>query len=205
MVDAALIELEGVLFDTREARAKSIDDALKAQGLETFPAEDRVLGDLVMLRAARLFSKQLATSGALMHDGARSFIDGAASQARLVVVTNASRDDMNTMLRLAGLSDRFALLISADDTLDPKPSPDIYRVAIERLNRRRPTAPASTIALEGSLAGIRAARAAGIRSIAVGALEVHEAIEADAFVESLAGQTIRSLDLLSQPGQERVQ
>jgi beta-phosphoglucomutase-like phosphatase (HAD superfamily) len=109
------------------------------------------------------------------------------------------------MLRLAGLSDRFAILICAEDVLEGKPSPEGYRVALQRLSRRRPTTPRSVIALEADIAGIRAARAAGVRCVAVGAIEVHLAMEADAFVESLVGQSIHSLDLLSRPGQERVQ
>jgi sugar-phosphatase len=205
MVDAALLELEGVLFDTRDARMESLNHALGAHGLTSLPSNDLVLRDLVVLSAERAFSARLATSGVELREGAREFVDAAASQARLAVVTRASRDDATTMLRLAGLADRFAMLVCADDVIDAKPSPEGYRTAIERLSRRRPTALRSTIALEASVAGIRAARAAGIRSIAVGAIEAHEAIEADAFVESLVGQSLRSLDALSQPGQEQVQ
>ena len=73
------------------------------------------------------------------------------------------------------------------------------------MNRQRPLSPKAVIALEDGTAGIRAARAAGVRCIAVGPIPAHIAIEADAYVTSLAGQTARSLDLLSRPGQERVQ
>jgi HAD superfamily hydrolase (TIGR01509 family) len=205
MVDAALMELEGVLFDTRAMRTESLHEALSAHGLNAPPSNDETLRDLVALRAERAFASRLATSGAALREGARAFVDGAASQARLVAVTRATRDDAATMLRLAGLSDRFAMLICADDVLHAKPSPEGYKAAMERLNRRRPTVAHSIIALEADVTGIRAARAAGVRCVAVGPLEAHWAIEADAFVESLTGQTLHSLDALSRPGQERVQ
>jgi len=205
MVDAALLELEGVLFDTHTVRADSLNEALRAHGLDSLPSHDVTLRDLVALRAERAFSQRLATRGAALRVGARAFVDDAASQVRLVAVTRASRDDASTMLRLAGLSDRFAMLICAEDVLDGKPSPEGYRVALERLNRRRQTPAQSVLALEADIAGIRAARAARVRCIAVGPIEAHWAMEADALVESLVGQTIQSLDLLSRPGQERVQ
>ncbi|HEY4130728.1 MAG TPA: HAD family hydrolase [Gemmatimonadaceae bacterium] len=205
MVDAALLELEGVVFDTRVVRAESLTDALRAHGLDALPAHDVTLRDLVTLRAERAFSSRLATSGAALRDGAREFIDSAASQVRLVAVTRASRDDSHTMLRLAGLADRFAMLICAEDVFDGKPSPEGYRLAMERLNRRRPTKPETVLALEADIAGIRAARAAKVRCVAIGPIEAHLAMEADALVESLVGQTIQTLDELSQPGQERVQ
>jgi HAD superfamily hydrolase (TIGR01509 family) len=205
MVDAALLELEGVVFDTQALRAACLDDGLAAHGLTELPDDDVVLRDLVLLRAEHTFSARLAAAGASLCEGARELIDAAASQVRLVVVTRASRDDATTMLRLAGLGDRFAMLICAEDVREPKPSPDGYRTAIDRLNRRRPTPPRAILALESDGAGIRAARAAGIRCVAIGPLPAHVAIEADAYVESLVGQSIRGLDKLSQPGQERVQ
>jgi HAD superfamily hydrolase (TIGR01509 family) len=205
MVDAALLELEDVVFDTRTMRAECLSEAMNARGLDSLPENDEALRDLIALAAERAFALRLATGGAALHEGAREFIDHAASHARLVSVTRANRDDAATMLRLAGLSDRFAMSICAEDVLDPKPSAEGYRIALERLNRRRPTALQSVIALEADVAGIRAARAAGVRCVAVGPLEAHVAIEADAFIDSLVGHTLQSLDVLSRPGQERVQ
>src|SRR6185436_6295406 len=133
------------------------------------------------------------------------FLQGAVGQARLGTVTRATRADANTMLRLAGLEAAFSLIICADDTVDGKPSPEGYQLAIERLKRQRSLARGMIIALEDGAAGIRAARKANIRCAAIGPLPAHIAIDADAYVPSLDGQTIASLDQLSRPGQERVQ
>jgi hypothetical protein len=44
-----------------------------------------------------------------------------------------------------------------------------------------------------------------VRCVAVGDVPAHVAIEADAFVATLEGHTLSSLDALSRPGRERVQ
>jgi beta-phosphoglucomutase-like phosphatase (HAD superfamily) len=228
MVDAALLELEGVVFDTRELRRNSLDDALGAHGLgptidddllgggaprasavaalsRQGIADDAVLLDLVVLAAERNFTSRLVVTGAALYDGALDFVRETSANARLAAVTHARRADTETMLRLASLSEFFTLVVSADDVLDPKPAAEGHRLAIERLSRRRPLAPSATIAIESGAEGIRAARTAGVRCVAVGPIPAHVAMEADAYVPSIAGQTIRALDALTRPGQEHLQ
>lgn len=228
MVDAALLELESVVFDTRELRRTSMRDALLDHGLastvdmdvidgvSTRAAasaalamqgidHDDVLIDLVALRAERAFSSQLSARGPMLRDGALDFVREASAVVRLAVVTRARRADVDTMLRLSSLSDFFAVVVAAEDALDAKPAADSYRVALDRLNRLRTVSTAHTIAIEDGAAGVRAARSAGVRCVVVGPLPAHVAMEADAYVASLVGQTIRGLDHLSRPGQERVQ
>jgi HAD superfamily hydrolase (TIGR01509 family) len=137
--------------------------------------------------------------------GVRKFIEQAAAGARLGIVTRLNRSDADAMMRLSGLESAFTAMVCADDTLDPKPSPDGYALAVERLKRSRPVARGAVIALEDGAVGIRAARAANIRCVAVGPVPAHIAIEADAYVATLQGQTLATLDQLSRPGQERVQ
>jgi beta-phosphoglucomutase-like phosphatase (HAD superfamily) len=228
MVDAVLLELEGVVFDTRELRRLSLRDALIEQGLpptigrdaidgstpratvERCLAQqalnhDQVLLDLVASRLERAFSNRLATSGAALSPGAREFVEDAAGSARLAVVTSARRADADTMLRLASLADLFSVVITADDTLDAKPSDEAHRLALARLGRRRPITLTRTLALEHGVSGIRAARRAGLTCVAVGPVAAHVAMEADAFVPTLAGQTIKSIDHFVRTGEEQVQ
>lgn len=205
MVDVALLELEGVVFDTRELRAASLRDAMAAHGLNDVADADDVLADLIALRAARAFATRLATGGIALLPEARAFIESAANSARLAVVTRATRSEVDTMIRLAGLESAFTVVVCADDVLSGKPSPDCYNLALDRLGRQRPVAQGAVLALEDGANGIRAARAAGVRCIAVGSVAAHVAIEADAYVDSLEGHTLASLDRLSRPGMERVQ
>jgi beta-phosphoglucomutase-like phosphatase (HAD superfamily) len=174
--------------------------------------DDETTADLVTLLAEREFARRVG-AGVTLAPGARDFVEGAAGRARLGVVTRARRADASLILSLAGLEDAFDVVVAADDVAEPKPSPAPYRRALERLARRGGSAgggsditagandPArATIVLEDSPAGIRAAHAAGLRCVAVGAVAAHVAIEADAAVPSLVGQTPASLLALSAVG-----
>lgn len=230
MVDVVLVELEGVLFDTRELRRAALGDALAAHGLDAafdidvvdgWPTSaavravvasridggDEVLADLITLRAERAFAARLAMGGAAMGDGARAFAEHAAASARLAAVTRARRDDAEAMLRLAGISDLFTAVVTGDDVFDAKPAPASYAIALERLRKQRgaEVKPSSTLAIEDGVAGCRAARAASLRCVAVGPMPAHAALEADAYVDSLVGHSVRTLDELSRRRQERVQ
>ena len=169
--------------------------------------DDETTADLVTLLAEREFARRIG-AGVTLAPGARDFVEGAAGRARLGVVTRARRADASLILSLAGLEDAFDVVVAADDVAEPKPSPAPYRRALERLARRGSggvTAGASdlarsTIVLEDSAAGIRAAHEAGMRCVAVGAVAAHVALEADAAVPSLAGQTPASLLALAAVG-----
>ncbi|HEY7393491.1 MAG TPA: HAD hydrolase-like protein [Gemmatimonadaceae bacterium] len=228
MVEVVLVELEGVVFETHELRLESLRDALVAQSVSAAFDPDVVLGlptraavvaalngadvgkddvaiDLIVLAAEQAFASRLATGGVNVVRGARTFLERAASAARVGAVTRLNRADATTLLRLSGLDSAFGAVVCGDDVLDPKPSSEGYQLAIERLSRPQRVARRAILALEDSAPGIAAARAARIRCIAVGGVAAHVAMEADAYVSSLEGQTLAALDQLSRPGQERVQ
>jgi beta-phosphoglucomutase-like phosphatase (HAD superfamily) len=230
-VDAALLEIEGVLFDTRAMRRSTLQDALREHGLATrvdadlvdglaprdaaaatlrrsehrAAAHDEVLLDLVRASSERLFASRLSAAGIALCPGALDFVRESAAMTRLAVVTRARRDEAQTLLRLASLDEFISMVVTADDVADAKPSAEGCRRAMERLSRRRPVDERSVITVEDSVAGIRSAHAAGLRCIAAGPLPAHVALDADAYVESLSGHTVRTLKVLSRPGRERVQ
>ncbi len=230
MIDVVIFELENVLFDTRELRRLAVTAACAAEGIPVSSAPDvidgrptraavrailsgnaerdevldEVLVDLIASRANRAFSEQLAQGGVSLARGAASFVAAATGAARLAIVTRAARADAELLLRLSGFDGVFAVVITGDDVLDEKPSAEGYRAARERLIRQRPVRRGALIALEDGLAGIRAAHAADARCIAVGAMPAHIAMEAEAFIATLADTTLEMLDTLSTAGAERV-
>jgi len=228
MTDVALVELEGVIFETREVRRASLCDALDAQSLDAVFDPDDVLGlptraavvvalagadlhvddtliDLLAASADRAFTSKVALGAVTLQPGAREFLERAGGSVRLGVVTRARRTDVDTLLRLAGLEHVFATIVSADDVLDPKPSAEGHLLAIERLARLRPVNRGSVLSLEDAASGIAAARACGLPCVAVGRVPAHIAMEADAYVGALEGQTLSALVQLARPGEERVQ
>jgi beta-phosphoglucomutase-like phosphatase (HAD superfamily) len=220
MTEAVLCELEGVLVDTSVARLRALresfaeeritlPDAVYAEHCAGRPTEDAIrsaldamstpLDDvaitLVALRAERRFA-ELAGHGVLLAPGAMEFMERSQGLARLALVTHLSRREAEIMLAPTGLDAAFECIVCAEDAPVQKPLPAPYQHALQRLERRRPLRRGHTVALEAGLDGIRAARAAGVRCIAVGELPEAVRAEADAAIPSLIGQSPGSLGAL---------
>lgn len=75
----------------------------------------------------------------------------------LAVASNSIRSTIDTMMEYAMLRDYLDAILSNEDVLEAKPSPEIYRLAIQRLG----VAPHETLVIEDNDNGIRAARGAG--------------------------------------------
>ncbi|HUF28125.1 MAG TPA: HAD family phosphatase [Gemmatimonadaceae bacterium] len=227
MLDVVLVELEGVLAETRAMRADALRRSLAGFGVQLDrPAleEDHsglsprqravaVLGavatwdetalDLVVLQAEREFTS-LAGGGISLAAGSRECLLQLQTQARLAVVTRASRRIADLVLGLGGLESVFDVIVTADDVVEAKPSSSMYEIALARLSRRRAVRRKACLALEDGRAGILAARRAGVRCIAVGAIPPGDAMEAeaDAYLPTLEGQTLDTLSFLLRSGEE---
>ena len=219
MVDAVLLEWEGVLADTAVARHDAMLRALADEGLAAdAPAvtaqcelatvyaaaaasvaglgrHDPTLVDLLTLRATRAFSARLET-GFVLLPGAREFVERAQLAAPIAIVTRATRADTEYMLRLSGLECAITTLVSADDSFDPPPSPAMINRALENLGRTRPLQRGRVVALASTAGPLDAARAAGIRSVAVRA-PAHVALRADGAVDAVDGLSLRDLSVVS--------
>lgn len=203
MPEALLIELEGVVAETRALRAEALRRGLEAIGVVDGAEPDETERDLVALVAEREFAAR-ASAGLSLVQGARECILSMHVQMRLAVVTRVSRRVADLVLELGGLTDAFDCVIAAEDVRAGKPSPEGYVLALERLSRRRRAAPESCLAIEDGIDGIRAARAAGVPCLAVASISADEAFAAGAhaWIPSLLGQTPRSLAELLRSGEE---
>jgi beta-phosphoglucomutase-like phosphatase (HAD superfamily) len=218
MVDAVLLEWEGVLADTGAARREALLRALADEGvlwsaaayeaccggLDVHAAASAALGnaghddptltDLVALRASRAFLEQVA-QGFSLQPGAARFIAEAEHRARVAIVTRAARAETEIVLRLSGLESAIACIVTTDDVPAPPPASDSYERALAHLARRRMVQPHRAVALIDTTAAVRAARGAGLRTLAVGA-PAHVAMDADAAADSLNGLTMNAASSL---------
>lgn len=81
----------------------------------------------------------------------------------LAIVTGAQRADVAPVVERAGVADCFTTVIAAEDVAEGKPAPEGYLRAAGALgvNAR------DVVAVEDSVAGVRAATAAGMRCVAL--------------------------------------
>jgi beta-phosphoglucomutase len=84
--------------------------------------------------------------------------------------SNSIKETLHLMLQSAGLFEFFDIVLGNDEINNPKPHPEIYLTAFERLNLK----PHQVIVIEDSQHGIRAARESGAYVIEVrGVEDVH--------------------------------
>jgi beta-phosphoglucomutase-like phosphatase (HAD superfamily) len=218
MLDAVLLEWDGVLADTAGARRDALLRALADEGAAITTAaydaccagldvsasaaaalaraghDDPTLTELVALRAHRAFVDQLEHGLTLM-PGAAELVAASQHRVRFAIVTRATRAETEAVLSIAGLQDSFAVVVAADDVRASGAGPARYALALAHLSRLRPTPPERAVALVGTTAAIRDARASGVRSLAVGA-PAHVALEADGAVDTLAGVGVAEIGAL---------
>lgn len=95
--------------------------------------------------------------------GARRFLRDLHRRGfRLALVTGTSRHELRRILP-ASLYNLFAIIVTGTDVQNGKPHPEPYRKAVKQLN----VFLHQTIAIENAPFGIRSAKAAGLRCLAL--------------------------------------
>jgi beta-phosphoglucomutase-like phosphatase (HAD superfamily) len=189
MLDAVLLEWEGVLADTSVARREALLRALADEGVQYEELEaDPALADLVALRATRAFAERIG-KGLVLLPGARAFVERVQLGSRVCIVTSATRAETEFVLRLAGLDAAVSTVVSSDDMLEGAAA---YERAIGQLARVRPIRRDHVVALASTPAALRAARATSVRTIAIGA-PAHVALDADGAIATVDGITVADL------------
>jgi HAD superfamily hydrolase (TIGR01549 family) len=107
----------------------------------------------------------------------------------LAVASSSNRPLIDTVLDVAGLKEYFTATVSSEEVLRGKPAPDVYLEAARRLD----VPPERCAAVEDSHSGIRSAKAAGMRVVAI----PNPSYPPDAEALAQADVVIRSLDELT--------
>ena len=82
---------------------------------------------------------------------------------KMAMATSATVDDINFILNKVPIRGDFDEIVNSSMVSKPKPNPQIFLKAAERLNHE----PANCVVFEDSLAGIKAANAAGMKVIGI--------------------------------------
>ncbi|WHZ14028.1 MAG: HAD-superfamily hydrolase, subfamily IA, variant 3 [Nitrospira sp.] len=131
--------------------------------------------------------------------GVREFVREAAERYKLAIASGALRNEIELILDEAGLRKAFHHITSAEDVARGKPAPDPFLHALAGLNRQsnqRALTPGDCLVVEDSLPGIRSARAAGMKVLAVANTHgVQDLEEADAITHSLADTRLSELQV----------
>jgi HAD superfamily hydrolase (TIGR01509 family) len=184
-IEAVVFDMDGVLLDSEPIwRAVEIDvfgrlgvhleerDLLRTMGVRIAdvvrlwhdrqpwdgPSVEEVAGEIVE-RVASTIERD-----ATLNEGAEEAIDRLrALGLRLALASSSPMRLIDAVLRMGRLADRFDVVLTGEDEAHGKPSPDVYLSAARALG----VPPERCLAIEDSINGVRAAKAAGMVAIAV--------------------------------------
>ena len=166
------------------------------------PFDPERLQGLVAEKAHRY--EALAAAGEMLFPGASDFIRAAAARVPLAIASGAQTREIEDVLATAGLRECFLAVVGADQTRVSKPAPDPYLAAFARMQAvaGRALSARHTVAIEDSRWGLKSARAAGLRTVAVTNTYPAEALAAHAelVVEGLGTLHLDRLDRLCEHG-----
>ena len=145
-------------------------------------------------RKAELFRAYTERHKPLLFPGVVDFVKAARGRYRLAIASGGRRPQIEDALAGTTIESDFDVIVTAEDCPIGKPDPAIYLQTCERLNASgRGDAgihPAECLVLEDSLAGIRSARAAGMRVLGLSTTyPIDKLHEADCTFTSLEGLT----------------
>jgi beta-phosphoglucomutase len=189
-IKAVLFDMDGVLIDAREWHYEALNMALAVFGLNISRYDHLVTFDglptskkLHMMSAERGLPQRLhELIGEIKQQHTQELIYAhcrpqfaqqfalsrlQSSGYRMAVCSNSIRSSVEMMLSRADLLRYLDFFLSSQDVAMPKPAPDIYRAAIERLG----LLPSQCLVVEDNHNGVAAARAAGAHVLQVAAVE----------------------------------
>ena len=150
---AVLLDVDGTLIDSNDAHANAWVDVGKEFGHEirfdhvrwlVGMGGDKVLPELTGLQEESKEGKRiLARRGEIFReqylpqlrpfDGTRELLERISKDgAKLVVATSASEEDLQGLLKQAGIEDLIDKAANSDDAEESKPAPDIVEAAMRR-------------------------------------------------------------------------
>ena len=146
-------------FDDAGAFTAVLTDAGKP------PSAQQVAG---LIEAKRPLYMQRARAALPTFEGAAELVRRRAAAGPALIVSGALRDEIELGLEVLGVGASISAIVSAEDTRACKPDPEGYELGKRWLSERGQGALAGRgLVVEDSLAGVEAAKAAGLPCVAV--------------------------------------
>jgi HAD superfamily hydrolase (TIGR01509 family) len=183
VIEAVIFDLDGVLLDSEQVWDEAREQLAKERGGRwrenaqrdmmgmSSPEWSRYMHDVIGLpeppeeisrevveRMAKLYREHLPVI-----PGAREAVERLAARWPLGLASSSNRELIDLALELLGVQQLFKATVSSEEVARGKPAPDVYLEAARRLG----VAPTHAAAIEDSENGIRAAKGAGMRVIAI--------------------------------------
>jgi HAD superfamily hydrolase (TIGR01509 family) len=183
VIAAVVFDLDGVIVDSeqvwdevreayvRETGGTYTDESARDMMGMSSPEWSRYMADALRVPGtpgeinAAIVERMLARYGEAppLLPGALEAVQRIGASLPLAIASSSNRELIDVVLRASGLADDFRATVSSEEVPRGKPWPDVYLEAALRLG----VDPARCGAVEDSHNGIRSAKAAGMRVVAV--------------------------------------
>ena len=153
-----------------------------------YPTDPSALAQLMQRKAQTYLA--LVREHQVIFPGAYEFVRESAATYPLAIASGALRHEIEVILEQAGLRKEFLHITSAEDVTRGKPDPQPFLQALNGLNRQRRAqaiTAESCLVMEDSIPGVRGAKIAGMKVLAVANTHtIQDLHEAHAVVQSLS-------------------
>ena len=162
---------------------------------------DNLMIDNYIEKKSILFDKYLREDIKLF-PGVRDFVNRLNEQYLLAIGSGALKHEIEFILQDAGIREKFLVIVSAEDVGKCKPDPEVFLKVLQRINEKlklesNTVSPSECLVIEDSFSGIKAAKTARMKSLAVTNSYPSEKLgEADLIVNSLEEVSIGDLEEL---------
>jgi beta-phosphoglucomutase len=135
---------------------------LQAAGREP---HESVIAALIANKTAAY--QQAIQSQDLFFPGVIELIGQLARHLPLALVSGALRAEIETMLLRGNLTNHFKAIIASEDVTHSKPDPEGFLKALAHFNQSHQIQASDCLVIEDSVAGVKAAKRAGMKCLAV--------------------------------------
>ncbi|MCX7766822.1 MAG: beta-phosphoglucomutase family hydrolase [Candidatus Sumerlaeia bacterium] len=216
VIFGAIWDMDGVIVDSAEQHFESWREAFKKAGVEFSYEEfkqrfgqrnDAIIRailkrEVTASEIARIatdkevYFRQSASNGIKAMPGAVELIKALKeSGVKMAIASSAPPENISLILNKLGITNCFDAIVSGGEVSESKPSPQIFLKAAEKLGLE----PSRCIVFEDAVAGVTAAKRAGMRCVALTSTNSRDALSgADQIVDSLAELSVSSLKQILQ-------
>ncbi|MBS3125684.1 HAD family phosphatase [Candidatus Woesearchaeota archaeon] len=204
---AIILDLDGVLVNSKPIHLKALEKLLKSKGIIPtkeelqnafgFAVEDNI-ESICKTRGLTCPIKEWADEKRAIvmqtlkkvkpFPGTEDFLKYAKGKYKLGLASSSTAPEADVSLK--SLKKYFDVIITREQVKKPKPDPEIYKEAVKQLNLK----PKECIVIEDSVAGVEAAKRAGLFCIAVlNSFKEKDLKAADLIIKDLQDSRLKQL------------
>jgi HAD superfamily hydrolase (TIGR01509 family) len=211
---AVIFDLDGTIIKSEEEWGKAFTAVLQKLGVKTNEKDSHTRGADIKFNWQSLIAKyEIKTTKTIdelemltyteyeklipeitLNDGVLEFMDVLKENGTsLSLATLTNWETAMKVVEHFGLNNYFENITTGEEVVNPKPSPDIFLLASEKVG----VLPVDCLVIEDSLSGVTAAKEAGMKVIAVSDGEDTNLLrDADLVVGGFSEITLKAIDAI---------